>query len=177
MDRKDWLMPLLAAAIGVMATLGGSLVAGYQHERAAARQAQLDFVKQQAAARAEEFNAFKHTGLSYMTATDALVNQWVFFNARDKPLVDHLALVQRTSSELVLMADDELTRQTLALNQAIAQLLVPNAKPMAQRLAELNALVVDWIHQFKRSLDVLKTRNEEALGLHASVQVVAPLKR
>ena len=60
MDRKDWLMPLLAAAIGVMATLGGSLVAGYQHERAAARQAQLDFVKQQAAARAEEFNAFKH---------------------------------------------------------------------------------------------------------------------
>ena len=75
------------------------------------------------------------------------------------------------------MADDELTRQTLALNQAIAQLLVPNAKPMAQRLAELNALVVDWIHQFKRSLDVLKTRNEEALGLHASVQVVAPLKR
>jgi hypothetical protein len=41
MDRKDWLVPLLAAVIGVMGTLAGSLVAGYQHERAAARQAHL----------------------------------------------------------------------------------------------------------------------------------------
>jgi len=32
MDRKDWLVPLLAAVIGVMGTLGGSLVAGYQHD-------------------------------------------------------------------------------------------------------------------------------------------------
>lgn len=177
MDRKDWLVPLLAAVIGAIATLGGSLVEGYRHERATTRQVQLDFAKQQAAARTEEFNAFKHTGLRYMTAIDALVNQLVFSNARDKALIDHLALVQSATSELVLMADDELTRQTLELNQAIAQLLVPNAKPMAQRLGEFNELVVDWIHQFKRSLNVLKIRNEEALSLNASVQVVAPLKR
>jgi hypothetical protein len=37
--------------------------------------------------------------------------------------------------------------------------------------------VLDWIKQFKRSLDILKTQNEDALGLRASVQVAAPLKR
>ena len=47
MDRKDWLLVLLAATLGVLGTLGGSLVAGYQYERAAARQAQLDLAKQQ----------------------------------------------------------------------------------------------------------------------------------
>ena len=179
MDRKDWLVPLLAAVIGVMGTLGGSLVAGYQHERAIARQAQLDFAKQQAAARAEELNTLKRTGLRYMTTIDALVSQLVFANAnaRDKALVDQLALVQSASNELVLMADDELTSQTLALNQTLARLLMPKAQPMEQRLAELNLQVVDWIKQFKRSLDVLKTRNEEALGANASVQVVTTLKR
>ena len=179
MDRKEWLVPLLAAVIGIMGTLGGSLVAGYQHERAIARQAQLDIAKQQAAALAEELNTLKRTGLRYMTATDALVNQLVFanVNVRDKALADQLALVQSASNELVLMADDELTRQTLALNQTLVHLLMPKAQPMEQRLAELNLQVVDWIKQFKRSLDALKTRNEEALGLNASVQVVAPLKR
>ena len=177
MDRRDWLIPLLAAVVGVMGTLGGSLVAGYQHERAVARQAQRDLAKQQAAACAEELNAIKHTGLRYMAATDALVNQLVFVNTRDKVLIDHLALVQSASNELVLMADDELTRQTLSLNQALARLLMPQPQPMAQRLAELNLEVVDWIKQFKRSLDALKTRNEEALGVNASVQVVTALKR
>jgi Sec-independent protein translocase protein TatA len=54
---------------------------------------------------------------------------------------------------------------------------MPNAKPMEQRLAELNVQVVEWIKQFKRSLDALKAQNEDALGLRASVQVAAPLKR
>ena len=48
---------------------------------------------------------------------------------------------------------------------------------MEQRLGELNVQVLAWIKQFKRSLDALKTQNEEALGLHASVQVAAPLRR
>jgi Sec-independent protein translocase protein TatA len=48
---------------------------------------------------------------------------------------------------------------------------------MEKRLAELNVQVIDWIKQFKRSLDALKIQNEEALGLHASAQVAAPLKR
>jgi len=179
MDRKDWLVPLLAAVIGIMGTLGGSLVAGYQHERAIARQAQLDIAKQQAAALAEELNTLKRTGLRYMTATDALVNQLVFanVNVRDKALADQLALVQSASNELVLMADDELTRQTLALNQTLAHLLMPKAQPMEQRLAELNLQVVDWINQFKRSLDVLRTQHEEALAARGSVQVVTQLQR
>lgn len=42
MDRKDWQVALLATTLGVLGALGGSLVAGYQHERVAARQAQLD---------------------------------------------------------------------------------------------------------------------------------------
>jgi len=177
MDRKDWLVPLLAAVIGVMGTLGGSLVAGYQHERAIARQAQLDIAKQQAAALAEELNTLKRTGLRYMTATDALVNQLVFANARDKALADQLALVQSASNELVLMADDELTRQTLALNQTLARLLMPKAQPMEQRLAELNLQVVEWIKQFKRSLELLKIQHEEALVARGSVQVSAQLQR
>jgi hypothetical protein len=45
MDRKDWLLVLLAATIGVLGALSGSLVAGYQYERAAARQAQLELAK------------------------------------------------------------------------------------------------------------------------------------
>jgi len=177
MDRKDWLVPLLAAVIGIMGTLGGSLVAGYQHERAIARQAQLDIAKQQAAALAEELNTLKRTGLRYMTATDALVNQLVFANARDKALADQLALVQSASNELVLMADDELTRQTLALNQTLARLLMPKAQPMEQRLAELNLQVVEWIKQFKRSLELLKIQHEEALVARGSVQVSAQLQR
>ena len=177
MDRKDWLVPLLAAVIGIMGTLGGSLVAGYQHERAIARQAQLDIAKQQAAALAEELNTLKRTGLRYMTATDALVNQLVFANARDKALADQLALVQSASNELVLMADDELTRQTLALNQTLARLLMPKAQPMEERLAELNLQVVDWIKQFKRSLEVLRVQHEEALVARGSVQVSAQLQR
>jgi len=160
-----------------MGTLGGSLVAGYQHERAIARQAQLDIAKQQAAALAEELNTLKRTGLRYMTATDALVNQLVFANARDKALADQLALVQSASNELVLMADDELTRQTLALNQTLARLLMPKAQPMEQRLAELNLQVVEWIKQFKRSLELLKIQHEEALVARGSVQVSAQLQR
>ena len=45
MDRKDWLVPFLVAVIGVMGTLGGGWGAGYQHERAATRQAQIDLAK------------------------------------------------------------------------------------------------------------------------------------
>jgi hypothetical protein len=177
MDRKDWLVPFLAAVIGVMGTLGGSLVAGYQYERAAARQAQLDLAKQQAAERAAELKALKEAGLSYMNASDALVNNLVFASPREKALVDHLALVQSAGNEVVLMADDELARHTMALNQTIARLLMPSSKPMEQRLAELNAQVVEWIKQFKRSLDALKTQHEEALSLKASTQVAAQLKR
>jgi hypothetical protein len=177
MDRKDWLLVLLAATLGVLGTLGGSLVAGYQYERAAARQAQLELAKQQAAERAAELKALKEAGLSYMNASDALVNNLVFASPREKAWVDHLALVQSAGNEVVLMADEELARQTLALNQTIARLLMPSSKPMEQRLAELNAQVVEWIKQFKRSLDALKTQHEEALSLKASTQVAAQLKR
>ena len=177
MDRKDWLLVLLAATLGVLGTLGGSLVAGYQYERAAARQAQLDLAKQQAAERAAELKALKEAGLSYMNASDALVNNLVFASPRDKALVDHLALVQSAGNEVVVMADEELARQTMALNQTIARLLFPSAKPMEQRLAELNVQVVEWIKQFKRSLDVLKTQHEEAQSFKASTQTVAQLKR
>jgi len=177
MDRKYLLLVLLAATLGVLGTLGGSLVAGYQYERAAARQAQLDLAKQQAAERAAELKALKEAGLSYMNASDALVNNLVFASPRDKALVDHLALVQSAGNEVVLMADEELARQTIAQNQTIARLLMPNAKPMEQRLAELNAQVVEWIKQFKRSLDSLKTQHEEAQSFKASTQTVAQLKR
>jgi hypothetical protein len=177
MDRKDWLVPLLAATIGVLGALSGSLVAGYQYERAAARQAQLELAKQQAAERVAELKALKEAGLSYMNASDALVNNLVFASPRDKALVDHLALVQSAGNEVVLMADDELARHTMALNQTIARLLMPSSKPMEHRLAELNAQVVEWIKQFKRSLDALKNQHEEALSLQASTQTVAPLKR
>jgi hypothetical protein len=177
MDRKDWLVTLLAAVIGVMGTLAGSLVAGYQHERAAARQAQFELAKHLAAERVTELKALKEAGLHYMGATDALVNNLVFAHARDKALIDHLALVQSAGNDVVLMADDELARQTIALNQTLSRLLMPSAKPMEQRLAELNLQVVEWIKQFKRSLDILKTQHEEAQSFKASTQTVAQLKR
>jgi hypothetical protein len=177
MDRKDWLVPLLAATLGVLGTLCGSLVAGYQYERAAARQAQLDLAKHLADERAAELKALKQAGLRYMNASDALVNNLVFAHARDKALPDHLAFVQSAGNDVVLMADDELARHTMALNQTIARLLMPSSKPVEQRLAELNAQVVEWIKQFKRSLDALKTQHEEALSLKASTQVAAQLKR
>jgi len=177
MDRKDWLLVLLAATLGVLGTLGGSLVTGYQYERAAARQAQLDLAKQQAAERAAELKALKEAGLHYMNASDALVNNLVFASPREKALVDHLALVQSAGNEVVVMADEDLARQTIALNQTIARLLMPSTKPMEQRLAELNVQVVEWIKQFKRSLDILKTQHEEAQSFKASTQTVAQLKR
>jgi hypothetical protein len=177
MDRKDWLVALLAVTLGVLGTLGGSLVAGYQYERAAARHAQLDLAKQQAADRAAELTALKAVGLRYMNASDALINNLVFAAARDKALAEHLALVQSAGNEVVVLADEELARQTMALNQSIACLLMPNPKPMEQRLAELNVQVVEWIKQFKRSLDALKTQNEEAQSFKASTQTVAQLKR
>ncbi len=116
MDRKDWLVPLLAAVIGVMGTLGGSLVAGYQHERAVARQAQFDLAKHLAAERAAEFQTFKEAGLSYMRSTDALVNNLVFAHARDKALWECFSQVQNASNDVVLSGDEELIRQTMALN-------------------------------------------------------------
>ena len=177
MDRKDWLVALLAMTLGVLGTLGGSLLAGYQHERAAARQAQFDLAKQQAAERATELKAFAQAGLRYMNASDALVNHLVFTSARDKTLADHLALVQSAGNEVVLMGDDELARQTMTVNQTMARLLMPSSKPMEQRLAELNAQVLVWIKQFKHGLYTLKTQNEEALGSQASIQVTSALKR
>jgi hypothetical protein len=177
MDRKYWLVPLLTAFIGVMGTLGGSWVAGYQHERAAARQAHIDLANQLTAERTAELKAFKEAGLRYMNATDALVNNLVFAPTRDKALADHLALVQSAANEVMLIGDEELTQQTITVNQTIARLLMPSAKPMEQRLGELNVQVLAWIKSFKRGLDALKTQNEEALGLHASVQVAKPLKR
>ena len=68
-------------------------------------------------------------------------------------------------------------RQTMALNQTIARLLMPSDESMAHRLAELNVQVAAWIKEFKRSLDALKTQHEEALSLRASTQTVAQLKR
>jgi hypothetical protein len=177
MDRKDWLVLLLAATLGVLGTLGGSLVAGYQHERAAARQVQLDLAKHLAAERAAELKALKQAGLRYMNASDALVNNLVFASPRDKALVDHLALVQSAGNEVVVMADDELARKTMALNQTLSRLLIQSAKPMEQRLAELNLQVVEWIKQFKLRLDALKTQHEEARDYKASTQTVAQLKR
>ena len=177
MDRKDWLVPLLAATIGVLGALGGSWLTGYQYERAAVRQAHLDLAKQQVSERAADLKALKQAGLNYMNASDALVNNLVFAHARDKALPDHLALVQSAGNDVLLMADDELARQTTALNQTIARLLIPSSKPMEQRLADLNAQVVEWIKQFKRRLDALKTQHEEALSLRASTQTVAQLKR
>jgi hypothetical protein len=112
-----------------------------------------------------------------MGATDALVNNLVFASPRDKALIDHLALVQSAGNEVVVMADEELARQTITLNQNIARLLMPSAKPMEQRLADLNVQVVAWIKQFKRSLDALKMQNEEAQSFKASTQTVAQLKR
>jgi hypothetical protein len=168
---------LLTAFIGVMGTLGGSWVAGYQHERAAARQAHIDLANQLTAERTAELKAFKEAGLRYMNATDALVNNLVFAPTRDKALADHLALVQSAANEVMLIGDEELTQQTITVNQTIARLLMPSAKPMEQRLGELNVQVLAWIKSFKRGLDALKTQNEEALGLHASVQVAKPLKR
>ena len=85
--------------------------------------------------------------------------------------------MQSAGNEVVVLADEELARQTMALNQSIACLLMPNPKPMEQRLAELNVQVVEWIKQFKRSLDALKTQNEEAQSFKASTQTVAQLKR
>jgi hypothetical protein len=177
MDRKDWLVPLLAAVIGVMGTLGGSVVAGYQHERAVARQAQFDLAKHLAAERAAEFQTLKEAGLSYMRSTDALVNNLVFAHARDKALWGFFSQVQNASNDVVLSGDEELIRQTMALNQTLTRLLVPNTKPMEEHLAELNLQVLDWIKQFKRSLDILKTQHEEAQSFKASTQTVAQLKR
>jgi hypothetical protein len=177
MERKDWLVPVLAAMLGMMAAWGGGLVAGYQHERAIARQMLQQQASQQVAHRAAELKAFKDAGLSYMSAVDALVHQSVFATARDKPMADPLSSAQATSHQLVLMADEELTHQTLALNQALLRLSVPTAQPMTQRLAELNAMVLEWIKLFKRNLNALKTQHEEAMGLNASVQVAATLKR
>ena len=45
----------------------------------------------------------------------------------------------------MLIADEELTRQTLSLNQTLAYLLMPSVKPMEQRLAELNVQVLAWM--------------------------------
>jgi len=177
MDRKDWLVALLAATLGMLATLGGSWVAGYQHERATARQAQIDLANHRAADSATQLKTLKEAGLRYMGATDALVNNLVFAHARDKALEAHLALVQSAGNEVMVRADDELTRQTMALNQAIARLLMPSAQPLEQQLAELNVQVLAWIKPFKRSLETLKTQHEEVLSLRASVQRVAPLRR
>jgi hypothetical protein len=177
MDRKDWLLALLAATLGVLGALGGSLVAGYQCERAAARQAQLDVAKQQAAERTVEIKALKEAGLHFMNASDALVNNLVFASPRDKALFDHLALVQSAGNEVVVVADEELARQTIALTQTITRLLIPNANPMEQSLIDLNVQVVEWIKQFKRSLDALKAQQEAAQSFKASKQTVAQLKR
>ncbi|BDU59111.1 MAG: hypothetical protein RLZZ24_254 [Pseudomonadota bacterium] len=181
MDRKDWLFPLLAGLIGVIGTLSGSWVTNYQHERASTRQVQTDLAKQLAGERAAEFKALKEAGLRYMTATDAMVNSLVFSTARDKALAEllteHLRTVQNAGNDVALTTDDDLARHTMALNQSLARLLMPSSKPMEQRLAELNLQVIDWIKQFKRSLDVLKAQNEEALSRRASVQIAAPLTR
>ena len=177
MDRKDWVAPLLAATLAMLGTLGGCWLSGYQHERAAHRHAQVAAAKQVAAERVAELKALKEAGLRYMSATDALVNALAFGSPRDKALVEHLAHVQNAGNEVVLIADEELARQTAALNQQMASLLAPSSKPMDQRLAELNTLLVDWIKQLRRGIDSLKTQNEDAMGLKASTQVVAQLKR
>ncbi len=80
-----------------------------------------------------------------MDTTDALVNHLVFAQARDKTLAEHLSLVQSAANEVMLIGDEELTHQTITLNQTIARLLMPSAKPMEQRLGELNVQVLAWM--------------------------------
>ena len=177
MDRKDWVVPFFAATLGVLATLGGCWLSGYQHERTAQRDAQIAAARQVATERAAELKALKEAGLRYMDATDALVNALAFGGSRDKALVEHLAHVQSAGNAVVLMADEPLARQTMALSQHMASMLVPSAQPTAQRLTEFNTLLVDWIKQLRRDIDTLKAQNEEALNMQASAQVTALLKR
>jgi hypothetical protein len=94
---------------------------------------------QLAAERAAELKAFKESGLRNMDTTDGLVNHLVFAQARDKTLAEHLSLVQSAANEVMLIGDEELTHQT------IARLLMPSAKPMEQRLGELNVQVLAWM--------------------------------
>jgi hypothetical protein len=177
MDRKDWQAPLLGVTIGVLGTLGGCWLTGYQHERMALRHAQELAAKQIAAERIAEFKAFKEAGLRYLSATDVFVNALATGNARDKALLDHLFRVQSTGNDLVLMGDEDLARETLALNHYMASLLNPSPQPMDQRLAELNTLLMGWIKQMKYGMESLKTQNIDSLGPKASTQVVAQLKR
>ena len=54
-------------------------------------------------------------------------------------MAEHLSLVQSAANEVMLIGDKELTHQT------IARLLMPSAKPMEQRLGELNVQVLAWM--------------------------------
>ena len=178
MDRKDWLAPLLAVTIGVLAALGGGWVTEYLHERAALRQAQVALAKKLVAERDAELKSLKEAGLRYMGATDAMVNAVALGSAKDKALAEYFTRVQSSGNDLVLIADEELVRQTIAMNQFMANMLTAGDKVTDEHLAELNTLLADWIKQLKRDMASLKNRNEDAMGdTKASTQVVAQLQR
>jgi hypothetical protein len=177
MDRKDWFAPLLAVLIGIMGTLGGSLMTGYHHERAAYRQAQIDLSRQLSAERAAELKSLKDAGMRYLGANDAFVNALLLTTGREKALAEQYVRVQTSGNEVIIVADEELARQTRLIDRYLAELQTPNGKPMEQRLDELNTLLVDWIKQFKRSLERLKARSEDVLTLQATTQTAAQLRR
>lgn len=178
MDRRDWLAPLFAVTIGVVAALGGGWVTDYLHERAALRQAQVAVAKQLVAERDAELKLLKEAGLRYMGATDAMVNAVALGSAKDKALAEYFTHVQSSGNDLILIADEELARQTIAMNQYMANMMSAADKPTPERLAELNTLLIDWIKQLKRDMASLKNRGEDAMGgIRASTQVVAQLKR
>lgn len=165
MERKDWVVPLISGVIGILGAVSGGVVTAHYQERLAERHARIEQVKASLTDRASSLKELKNAGVHYLTAQDAFINTVLLSPEKDKAVLDQLTKLLAAGAEVMVMGDEDLVRQTNAVNASTAAVLLNRSQPLEQRMEALSAARAEWMRQLKRSLEAISAVSNEGQRL------------
>lgn len=168
MDKKDWVVPLITGLIGVIAGLGGAMIAGHYQERVAYQQMQLELAKIGAMDIFNGVKELKSAAAQYLAEIDAFLSAVMLYPEKESMLIERLTKLQTAGAVLIILADVELAKYTNSVNANSASLLSGGSDlSINQKLESLAASRAEWMGQLRNSLDALRDQGEKGLILHS----------
>jgi hypothetical protein len=152
MDTKDWLIPLITGAVGLVGGLGASWISGHYQENAAIRQAELELKKVAIAGEATAKKDTRDVAVKYIAASDALISAVLFSPKNEQLLAEKLTAVQVAGAELILISDEELARYTNSVSAYLAKLALNRDKSLDGALDQVATIRAQWMKQLRLSL-------------------------